>query len=173
VETKDGNGSNAARMILAGLAELAGSGWRCAKRSAAYLTSRWQGSDSSAKRKIVFVSAVSALAVSALFAALGTSDRPLAATAKAQTTEIVNAPKPAARTQAYIKAGGYICDKPHQVHGQRLIRQHGVHHSFRGCEPVGAMIPVNVLGSSAEFGAVKVGNHGGVAWVDEVDIVHR
>jgi hypothetical protein len=55
--------------------------------------------------------------------------------------------------------------------GERQLRDRGVSMTFRGCEQVGAEVAVNILARDPQAGAIKVGNSGGVAWVDEQDLV--
>lgn len=73
----------------------------------------------------------------------------------------------------HIKAGGYICDNSGEVMGERQLRDRSVEIVFRGCQQVGADVEVNILGRDLQAGTIKVGNTGGVAWVDEHDLVGR
>jgi hypothetical protein len=73
----------------------------------------------------------------------------------------------------HIKAGGYICNNSGEVMGERQLRDRGVEITFQGCRQVGADIEVNILGGDAQAGTIKVGNTGGVAWVDEHDLVGK
>jgi hypothetical protein len=85
------------------------------------------------------------------------------------STQAVASPAPAI---PHIRAGGYICNKSYFVMGERQLRDKGIQQvTFQGCQQVGANIEVNVLGRDQQYGAVKIGNSGGVAWVDEQDLV--
>jgi len=84
--------------------------------------------------------------------------------------EQANSPAPVV---PHIKAGGYICDNSGEVMGERQLRDRGVQVTFQGCQQVGADIQVNILGRDPQVGAIKVGNAGGVAWVDEQDLAGR
>jgi hypothetical protein len=71
----------------------------------------------------------------------------------------------------HIKAGGYVCAQSYHVMGERQLRDRGISMTFQGCEQIGADVAVNILGRDEQAGAVKVGNSGGVAWVDERDLI--
>jgi len=78
---------------------------------------------------------------------------------------------PAPPATPHVKAGGYLCDRSYEVMGERQLRNANSSIAFQGCQQIGADIDVNVLGEDNNTGAVKVGNSGGVAWVDSADLV--
>jgi hypothetical protein len=76
----------------------------------------------------------------------------------------------AAQVTPHVKAGGFLCDNSGEVMGEAQLRGKTTI-AFRGCQQIGADVEVNVLDKDPRFGAVQVGNAGGVAWVDERDLV--
>jgi hypothetical protein len=96
---------------------------------------------------------------------------PIAQKQYAQEFHATQATSPAPSVP-HIKAGGYICDQSFEVMGEAQLRDKDTPIAFQGCQQVGADVEVNVLGRDPHYnGVIHVGNSGGVAWVDQRDLV--
>jgi len=82
------------------------------------------------------------------------------------------APVKTARAGNTVGTGGWLCETHYQAAANVRVMAAGGMVGFRGCDQVGAEIPVNIIERSEFNGieVVKVGNAGGVAWVAASDL---